>query len=126
MLTNVGTPSMTLTSSANPSAIGQAVTFTATISAPADLTVLPSPGTITFAGLPGGNASVPITFAAGGSDGPFKATATYEAAALPVGSTLITATFPGDSLLNAASASLTQVVNPPAATSSLPRQQRWK
>ncbi len=32
---------MTLTSSANPSVIGQTVTFTATISAPADLTKLP-------------------------------------------------------------------------------------
>jgi hypothetical protein len=39
--------------------------------------------------------------------------ATYETAALPIGSTLITATFAGDSYLNAASASLTQVVNPP-------------
>jgi hypothetical protein len=104
---------MSLTSSANPSGIGQAVTFTATLSAPADLTVLPGPGTITFAGLPGGNVSIPITFAGGGSKGPFKASATYEATALPIGSTVVTATFPGDSLLNAASASLTQVVNPP-------------
>jgi FG-GAP-like repeat len=76
LLTNVGTPAMALTSSANPSAIGQAVTFTATIGAPADLTVLPSPGTITFGGLPDGNVSVPITFAGGGSKGPFKASAT--------------------------------------------------
>src|SRR6201996_5158213 len=113
LLTNMGTPSMSLTSSANPSAIGQAVTLTATISAPADLTVLPSPGTITFGGLPGGNVSVPITFAGGGSKGPFKASAIYEAAALPVGSTVVTADFPRDTLLNPASASLTQVVNPP-------------
>jgi hypothetical protein len=41
--------------------------------------------------------------------------ATYETAGLPVGSTVITASFPGDSLLNPASASLTQVVNPPAS-----------
>jgi hypothetical protein len=113
LLLNVGTPSMSLTSSANPSAIGQAVTFTATISAPADLTVLPSPGTITFEGLPGGNVSVPITFTGGGSKGPFKASATYEATGLPDGSTVVTAAFPGDTLLNPASASLTQVVNPP-------------
>jgi hypothetical protein len=113
LLTNVGTPSLTLTSSANPSVIGQTVTITATISAPADLTVLPSPGTITFEGLPDGNVSVPITFAASGDHGPFRATATYEAAGLPVGSIVITAAFPGDSFLNAASASLTQVVNPP-------------
>jgi FG-GAP-like repeat len=38
LLTNVGTPAMTLTSSANPSVIGQAVAFTATIRAPMDLT----------------------------------------------------------------------------------------
>ncbi len=114
LLTNVGTPAMTLTSNANPSMIGQAVTFTATISAPADLTVLPGASTITFEGLPNGSAPVPITFARDGSDGPFKASATYETAGLPVGSTMITASFPGDSLLNAVSASLTQVVNPPA------------
>jgi VCBS repeat protein len=113
LLTNIGTPAMTLTSSVNPSVIGQAVTFTATISAPADLTVLPGASTITFEGLPDGSAAVPITFAASGSGGHFQATATYEAAALPVGSTLIKATFPGDRFLNAASASLTQVVNPP-------------
>jgi hypothetical protein len=114
LLTNTGTPAMALTSSANPSAIGQAVTFTATISAPADLTVLPSPATITFEGLPVGNVSAPITFAGGGSKGPFKASATYEATALPVGSTVVKAAFPGDTLLNPAYASLTQVVNPPA------------
>jgi hypothetical protein len=113
LLPNVGTPAMTLTSSANPSVIGQAVTITATISAAANLAVLPAPGTITFEGLPDGNVSVPITFAGGSSKGPFKAIATYETASLPVGSTLITAAFPGDSFLNAASASLTQVINPP-------------
>lgn len=113
LLLNIGTPAMSLTSSANPSGIGQTVTFTATLSAPADLTVLPSPSTITFAGLPGGNVSFPITFAGGGSKGPFKASATYEATALPIGSTVVTAAFPGDTLLNPASASLTQVVDPP-------------
>ena len=113
LLLNVGTPSMNLTSSANPSAIGQAVTFTTTISAPADLTVLPSPATIRFGGLPGGNVSAPITFTGGGSKGPFKASATYEATGLPAGSTVVTAAFSGDTLLNPASASLTQVVNPP-------------
>jgi hypothetical protein len=115
LLTNVGTPALTLTSSANPSIIGQAVTFTATISAPADLTMLPGPATISFEGLSSGNESVPITFAASGPGRAFQAIATSEAVALPVGSTLIRATFPGDSLLNAASASLTQVVNPPAS-----------
>ena len=115
LLTNVGTPSLSLTSSANPSLIGQAVTFTATISAPADLTKLPNPGSITFEGGTNGNATVPIMFAASGSGGHFQATATYEAGTLPVGPTLIKATFPGDSFLNPAFASLTQVVNPPAS-----------
>jgi hypothetical protein len=77
--------------------------------------MLPSPATISFEGLSSGNVSVPITFAAGAPGRAFQATATAEAAALPVGSTLIRATFPGDSLLNAASASLTQIVNPPAS-----------
>ena len=114
LLTNIGTPALTLTSSANPSAIGQAVTFTAAISAPSDLTKLPGAGNITFEGTPDGNVTVPITFA-GGSGHPFAAMATYETAGLPAGSTVITASFPGDSLLNPASASLTQVVNPPAS-----------
>jgi hypothetical protein len=112
LLTNIGTPALTLTSSANPSAIGQEVTFTAAITAPGDLTAHPSAGNITFEGTPDGKVTVPITFE-GGSGKPFAATAIYETAGLPVGSTLITATFAGDSLLNPASASLTQVVNPP-------------
>jgi hypothetical protein len=115
LLTNVGTPAMTLTSSANPSVIGQPVTFTATISAPADLNRLPTPGIITFEGLANGNVTVPITFAAAGPGRPFQATATSEAAAPPLGSMLVRATFPGDSLLNPTSASLTQIVNPPAS-----------
>jgi hypothetical protein len=112
LLTNIGTPSLTLTSSANPSVIGQAVTFTATMKAPADLTLLPGPSSITFTGTPDATVTVPITFT-GGSGKPFTASATYETAGLPVGSTPITARFPGDSLLNPASSLLTQVVNPP-------------
>jgi hypothetical protein len=114
LLTSTGSPSLTLTSSANPSLIGQPVTFTAAISAPADLTKLPGPGNITFEGTPDGNVTASITFA-GGSGKPFTATATYATATLPVGSTVITAKFAGDTFLNPASASLTQVVNPPPA-----------
>jgi hypothetical protein len=113
LLTNIGTPSLKLTSSENPSVIGQSITFTATVTAPGDLTALPSPGNITFAGVPGGSVTVPITFA-GGSGKPFTATATYETADLPAGSTTVTATFPGDRLLNPVSASLTQIVNSPS------------
>ena len=112
LLTNVGTSAITLTSSANPSVIGQTVTFTATMKAPGDLTLLPGPSSITFAGTPDGTVTVPITFT-GGSGKPFTATATYETAGLPIGSTPITARFPGDGLLNPASALLAQVVNPP-------------
>ncbi len=114
LLTNIGTPALSLTSSANPSVIGEVVTFTAAINAPGDLTSLPSPSTITFAGTPDGDVTVPITFA-GGSGKPFTATAAYQTAGLPLGSTAITTRFPGDSFLNAAAASLTQVVNPPAS-----------
>ncbi len=114
LLTNTGTPAITLTSSANPSVIGQTVTFTASLKTPADLTALPAPSNITFAGTPDGNVTVPVTFA-GGAGKAFTATATYQTAGLPVGSTLIKATFASDSFLNAASASLTQVVNPPAS-----------
>ncbi len=112
LLANTGTPAIALTSSANPSVIDQAVTFTATMKAPGDLTLLPGPSSITFAGTPDGTVTVPITFT-GGSGKPFTAIATYETAGLPIGSTPITARFPGDSLLNPASALLTQVVNPP-------------
>jgi len=90
------TSSATLTSSPNPSAQGQAVTFTATISSP---TVLPT-GPVTFmagktvlgtAQLSGGKAKLTIS-------------------SLAVGSTRVTATYYGNSNIAKSSASVTQTV----------------
>lgn len=85
-----------LTSSLNPSAQGQAVTFTATISSP---TVKPT-GPVTFmvgktvlgtAQLSGGKATLTIS-------------------SLPVGSTKVTATYHGNSNISKSSASVIQTV----------------
>jgi hypothetical protein len=90
------TSSATLTSSPNPSAQGQAVTFTATITSP----------TVTAQG--------PVTFTAGKtvlgtaqlSSGHAKLTIT----SLAVGSTKVTATYYGDSNIAKSSASVTHTV----------------
>ena len=90
------TSTATLTSSPNPSAQGQAVTFTATITSP---TVKPT-GPVTFtagktvlgtAQLSGGKAALAIS-------------------SLAVGSTRVTATYYGDSNIAQSSASVTQTV----------------
>jgi hypothetical protein len=90
------TSTAALTSSPNPSAQGQAVTFTATISSP---TVRPT-GPVTFtagktvlgtAQLSGGKAMLTIS-------------------SLAVGKTTVTATFNGDSNIAKSSASVTQIV----------------
>jgi len=90
------TSSATLTSSPNPSAPGQAATFTATISSP---TVIPT-GPVTFtagktvlgtAQLGGGKAKLTIS-------------------SLPVGATKVTATYYGNSNIAKSSASVTQTV----------------
>jgi hypothetical protein len=91
------TSSATLTSSPNPSALGQAVTFTATISSP---TVIPR-GPVTFtagktvlgtAQLGGGKAKLTIS-------------------SLAVGWTKVTATYYGNSNIAKSSASITQTVH---------------
>jgi len=91
------TSSASLTSSPNPSASGQAVTFTATITSP---TVLPT-GPVTFAigktvlgtaQLSGGKAKLTIS-------------------TLAVGSSRVTATYYGNSNIAKSSASVTQTVN---------------
>jgi hypothetical protein len=77
----------TLVSSANPSAVGQSVTFTATVAALAGGTVPPD-GTVTFAD---GSTTLNVaTLSAGG-------VATYTTAALANGLHSITATYSGDS-----------------------------
>ena len=87
-----GSPTITLTSSANPSTTNEPVTFTATV--PAGVT-----GTITF--LENGNAVGTGTIANG--------QATLTTSTLPFGTQTITATYPGDASYNSASsAPLTQ------------------
>jgi hypothetical protein len=91
------TSSATLTSSPNPSAQGQAVTFTATISSP---TVVPTG---------------PVTFTAGktvlGTAQLSGRKAKFTISTLAVGSTKVTATYYGNSNIAKSSASVTQTVH---------------
>jgi Bacterial Ig-like domain (group 3)/FG-GAP-like repeat len=90
------TSTATLTSSPNPSAQGQAVTFTAKISSP----------TVTPTG--------PVTFTAGktvlGTGQLSGGKATLTISSLSVGSTTVTATYYGNSNIGKSSASVTQTV----------------
>ncbi len=94
------TPTVALSSSANPSTAGNAVTFTATVSGSAG----PATGTVAFndggAALPGCAA---VALASG--------RATCQAASLAAGSHAIVASYGGDTAYNGGSASLTQGVN---------------
>jgi hypothetical protein len=91
------TSSATLTSSPNPSAPGQAVTFTAKISSP---TVTPT-GPVTFTA---GKTVLGTAQLSGG-----KATLTISS--LAVGSTTVTVTYEGNSNIAKSSASVTQTVH---------------
>jgi len=90
------TSAATITSSLNPSKQGQAVTFTATVTSP---TVIPKG---------------PVTFTAGktvlGTVQLSNGIATFTTSTLPVGSTVITTTYPGNMNIAKSSASLTQLV----------------
>jgi hypothetical protein len=96
------TPVVTLVSSANPSNIGQPVTFTATL--PSGVT-----GTVTFTS---GTTALGTSTLTGG-------VGTATTSSLPGGSDPITATYNGDSSNNSATGTLTQVVNKTATTVSL-------
>jgi len=87
-------PAATLSSSANPSTAGQAVTFTATLPANATGTVTITAGSTVL-----------------GSPALANGVASVTTSTLPVGSATITATYNGDSNNNTANATLTQVVN---------------
>jgi hypothetical protein len=91
---NKGTPSMSMTSSANPSLINQSVTLTATL--PSSAT-----GSVTFSNGGAAFGTSPVT----------NGIATFATSNLPLGSNSISADYSGDSNYNAASASLTQTVN---------------
>jgi hypothetical protein len=95
------TPVVTLTSSANPSAVNQSVTFTASL--PSGVS-----GTVTFTS--GSTLLGTSTISSG--------TATISTSTLPTGSDAITATYNGDTNNNSATASLTQSVgkNTPPVT----------
>ncbi len=90
------TGAATITSSLNPSGFGQAVTFTAKIISP---TVIPT-GPVTF------NAGTTVLGTAQLSGGK----ATFTTSALAAGSTMVTATYYGDSNIAKSSASVTQTV----------------
>lgn len=92
------TSSATLTSSPNPSTVGQEVTFTAILTSP---TVRPT-GPVTFTLGKTVLASVELS---GGK-------AKFTTSTLPAGSNVITVTYSGDSNIAKSSASVTQVVEP--------------
>ncbi|HVI11234.1 MAG TPA: Ig-like domain-containing protein [Candidatus Binatia bacterium] len=98
------TSTAALTSTPNPSTVGQAVIFTATISSP---TVRPTG---------------PVTFAAGkstlGTGQLSKGKATLTTSSLAAGSTMVTATFNGDSNIAASSASVVQAVTSSSGNST--------
>ena len=91
---NKGTPSMSMSSSANPSLINQSVTLTAT---------LPNAATGSVAFSNGGNGLGTSTVTNG--------IATFTTSNLPLGGNSISAQYSGDGNYNTTSANLTQTVN---------------
>jgi hypothetical protein len=91
------TTTTTVTSTPNPSVVGQNVTFKATVKSP---TVVPV-GTVTFTA---GTTTLGTVSLAGGK-------ASLTTSALPAGKTTVTATYNGTSNITGSSASLTQKVN---------------
>jgi len=97
---NKATPSVTLTSSLNPAFVGQAVTFTGTVSAPGGITGTPS-GKLTFK-----RNGTAITCTGGGQSGTNTGetmsggTASCTSSSLPSGSHTITVDYNGDSSFN--------------------------
>ncbi|MGA2590178.1 MAG: Ig-like domain repeat protein [Bryobacteraceae bacterium] len=106
-IVNLTTTSTTLTSSANPSAWGESVTFTATVK--------PGSGT----GTPTGN----VTFRNGttivSSATLASGVATYVTSNLTPGSSSISATYGGDANFSGSSATSTQVVSQATTTTAL-------
>ena len=92
------TSAATITSSLNPSMVGQAVTFTAKITSP---TVIPK-GPVTFKA---GTTVLGTVQLSGGK-------ASYTTTALLAGSTVIKVTYNGDSNIKGSSSSVTQIVHP--------------
>jgi hypothetical protein len=100
---NKATPTLSLTSSVNPSTYGQSVTFTATAN-------ISLSGTVTFYN---GGTSIGTSSISGTST-------TFSTSTLPVGTDSITASWPGDSNTNSVTSSpVAQVVNKVTPTLSL-------
>lgn len=95
-------PTVTLTSSVNPSIIGQSVTFTAALP-------ITATGSVTFSV---GSTSLPSTALVNG-------VASVTTAVLPIGSTAISVQYNGDTNYQAASSTLNQVVNKANTTLTL-------
>jgi hypothetical protein len=96
------TSSATLTSSPNPSSLGEAVTFTAQITSP----TVPAKGPVTFTA---GKTVLGTVELAGGK-------AKLTTSSLPAGSNTITVTYVGDSDIKSNSASVQQVVEQSSGT----------
>ena len=92
------TSTASITSSPNPSTVGQAVTFTAKITSP---TVMPA-GPVTF--KTGTTVLGTVQLSSG--------KATFTTSSLPAGSTTVKAIYNGDSNIKGSSAAMTQVVQP--------------
>jgi hypothetical protein len=112
---NKAATSTTVGSSVNPSAYGQSVTFTATVSvnAPGTTAVAAPSGTVTFSDGSNSLGSVAVTTTNG------VTTATLTTAALGVGSHTIAAAYSGDGSFNGSSGSANQAVNKAATTTTL-------
>jgi hypothetical protein len=112
-------PLVTVSSSVNPSNLGQSVTFTATVAAVAPATGTPT-GTVSFTSNGSAISGCSSVVLSGG-------TATCTTTTLAVGADSITVTYSGDSYFGGSSASLRQQVNSTAAlsitTASLPSGQ---
>jgi len=98
-----------LSSSANPSVVGQPVTFTATVSPNPPGTWLTPTGTVTFSD--GGSPIGTATLDASG-------TATITTTSLAAGAHTITASYGGDNNFSASTGSLTQTVNQPVTATA--------
>ena len=104
-----GTTAVSLAASVNPAVAGQAVTLTATVTAVASNTTIPT-GTVTF--QDSGTVLGTATLSAG--------KATYTTSALALGSHAITASYAGTSSLAAStSGSLTEQVNQDVTTTTV-------
>jgi large repetitive protein len=113
------TPTLTLSSSANPSSAGQSVTFLLTLAGPAGQTAPPS-GTVQFAvdGTDLGAPVTPVPFDVPAGAPPGSGATSPAVSTLSPGTHTITATFAGDSTYAAATApGITQTVN--AASQSI-------